>query len=109
MIRALYNSLFVGSGLAATLSIAFVSYTLSGLDGTAGHAGAFSGFLGLGAGLVGFILFTAFAGAAAIFAYLFEDRLPNRVYYKFWLPGLLAIPGSILLVYAASLSVGLNF
>jgi len=82
-----------------------VVYTVAGLmgpvDENSGNAGAFAAFLSLGVGFVGVGVITVLGLIGASLSYVYEDKLPSGLLYKYWWPGLMAAPGVSLLIFVA--------
>ena len=79
-----------------------VTGLLGPVDGNYGNAGAFLAFLSLGVGVIGLALITVLGLIGASLGYVYEDKLPSSLLYKYWWPALMALPGVSLLVYAAA-------
>lgn len=105
MIRVTYLvCLFLGLIVLVGM-ILTIAGLLGPVDESSGNAGAFVAFLSLGVGLIGFGLLAVLGLVGASVGYVFEDKLPSGLLYKYWWPALLALPGVLLIFLMAGKGV----
>ena len=97
---SLLLAVFVLAGAAV-----FVSSNFAWLAAGTGNGGAFLVGLSLGAVLLALIIATTLAWFAACVSFVWQDAMPKGRFYRYWMPVIVALPGTSLLVVAAWLSL----
>ena len=92
---SLLLAVFVLAGAAV-----FVASNLASLAPGMGDGGAFLAVLSLGAVLLALIIATPLAWFAACVSFVWQDAMPEGRFYNYWMPVIVALPGTSLLVVA---------
>jgi Kef-type K+ transport system membrane component KefB len=80
---------------SSIVTIAFIFDLLSKVDENSGNAGAFAMALSIGVGILGIVAVTLCGALSGTIAYIYPDKLPNKIIYSCWWSILMVTPGFI--------------
>ena len=101
MLRIIYLTCLILALVALIGSAILIVSFLGQIDENSGNAGAFIASLSMGIGILGIGVLTIFGLVGASVGYVYEDKLPSGVIYKYWWPASLAAPGVLLILFSA--------
>jgi len=85
--------------IAIVVTAIFLLSNLTKIEPDMGNGGSFLAGLSIAGGLLALVIITPLATIAASIGFIYEDILPNKIYYKYWLPASFTLPALFIIFF----------